>query len=490
MKFVRGNQIACLFIFMLVGMVFLSVSVWALEPTVTDVTTRSFSVVWTESSPGLGACSLKVQKKGGAFVENSQIILESDADALNRGVIKYEVVGLDYGTTYIYSGTRRDGSAFTGEKPVTTALFRGLVSLDPEANDIVTNDIFHVAVYNADGKTPALGALVMAEIYEDASCTKKKSAYPLTGWVGFGMPGNPQAASYTAKTFDSDNISYKEYAALNLNNLFADDPATPAEDLFPLQLTGDDPTTTSVVEGNYIKVVVIPGVTPVAGDTVQIMPVPGITKVGNQEISSAKAATKIIFQAGMNTFSYPFEVPAGYTIKKLVEAIYLAGGKVKQIKRYDKGSWPVASVVYLSTGPKITPAANGEVPINPGEGYLVIMDGTALPQNFYISGSPTPTTITLRAGMNVVNFTQIPSFYKISDLVKAISVAGGKVKQIKRYDKGSWPVASVVYLSTGPKITPAANGEVLIERGKAYLVIMDSIPAGAGTLTVDPLVIK
>ncbi|MEW6378778.1 MAG: hypothetical protein AB1611_04115 [bacterium] len=486
MEFIKSSRITCLFL--LVGMIFLSASGWALEPTVTDVTTRSFSVVWTESTGGLGSCSLQVKKSGGGFVDSSQILLESDEDALARGVIKFEVVGLDYGATYTYSGTRRNGSSFNGSKSVTTALFKGLVSLDPEANDIVTNDIFHVAVYNADGKTPALGALVMGEIYADASCTTLKSAYPLTGWVGSGMPGNPLTADYAGKTFDPNNVSYKEYAALNLNNLFADDPKTSAVDLFPLQLTGDDPVTSTVVEGDYIKVTVIPGLTATAGDAVQIMPVPGITRVGTQEISSAKAAVKVILQAGMNTFSYPFEVPAGYTIKKLVEAIYAAGGKVKQVKRYDKGSWPVASVVYLSSGPKINPAASGEVAIMPGEGYLVIMDGTALPQNFYISGSPTPTTITLRGGMNVVNFTQIPSFYKIVDLVKAISAAGGKVKQIKRYDKGSWPVASVVYLSSGPKINPAASGEALIERGKAYLVIMDS--ATQGTLTVDPLVTK
>jgi len=476
----KRSRITC-FILLLIGSIFFAVPGWSLDPTVTDITTRSFSVIWTESTAGLGTCKLSV-KKSGVAVDADQVVLESNADALARGIIKYEVIGLDYGTKYDYIATKKSG---TVSGSVTTALFRGLVSADPEANDIVSNDIFHVTVFNSDAKTPALGALVMAEIYTNSACTTKKNASFLTGWVGSGMPGNPSSVNYVNKTFDPTDVSYKEYAPLNLNNLFADDPSTPSVvDLFPLQLIGDDPITTDVVEGGYIRVTVVPGITSVAGDTVRILPVPGITKVGNQGISSAKVATKIVFQSGMNTFSYPYEVPQGYTIKKLVETISASGGKVKQVKRYSGGSWPVASVINQATGIKISPAANGDVSINSGEGYLIIMD-TSLPQNFYISGSPTPTSITIRSGMNVVNFTQIPSFYKIVDLVKAIYAAGGKVKQIKRYSGGSWPVASVINQAAGPKISPAANGEILIERGVAYLIIMDTIPQG--TITVDPL---
>lgn len=470
--FFKSNRITCL-ILLLVGIIFLSVPVWALDPIITDVTTRSFSVVWTETTGGAGVCNLSVKKSGGADVKSSQVIPESTADALARGVIKYEVVGLDYGTSYTYTGTRKNASTFTGT--VTTALFRGLVSSDPNVNDIVSNDIFHVAVYNADGKTPALGALVMADIFADAACTQKKNAFPLTGWVGVGMPGNSASAAFTSKTFDPNNVSYKEYAALNLNNLFADDPSTSTVvDLFPLQLKGDDPSTPDVVEGNYIKITVVPGITIVAGETTQVMPVPGITRVGNQDISSAKVTASIKFGNGLNVFSYPCEVPAAYTTGSLLTALESVNGQVNCILSYDGVNWKKTDKI-LSRGKWII---RDPVNIEAGKGYLVLMK-EAMTKSLIISGYPSATQVSLNQNMNIFGFPQIPSFYSTKDLLESIDALGDQnVNFILSYDGANWTKTDKI-LSRGKWVVRDPKD---MKRGMGYFVFLKNAVSH-----VDPL---
>jgi hypothetical protein len=467
--FFKGSRIACFIL--LTGIIFLSVPGWAVEPTVTDVTTRSFSVIWTESTAGPGACKVSV-KKSGVAVDANQIVLESNQDALNRGIIKYEVIGLDYGTKYDYTATKKNASTLNGS--VTTAQFRGLVSADPNANDIVTNDIFHLAVYNSDGKTPALGALVMADIYADSACTNKKSASPLTGWVGSGMPGDTTVASYVSKAFDPNNVSYKEYAALNLNNLFSDDPSTPAVDLFPLQLNGDDPSTPDVVEGDYLKVTVVPGLAAVAGETSQVMPVPGITKVGNQEISSAKVTAAIKFNSGLNIFSYPCEVPEGYTTGSLLTALESAGGQVDCILSYSAGNWAKTVKVYSRGKWVIT----GPVNIEAGKGYLVLMKD-AMTKPLYISGYPAATQISLNQNMNICGFPQTPSFYSTKDLLDSIDALGDQnVDSILTYDNGGWTNTKKVY-SRGKWVIQDPKD---IRRGMGYIAFVKNAVSN-----VDPL---
>ena len=82
-------------------------------------------------------------------------------------MVKMEVIELDPGTTYMVNGTESDGSTLFGignDQTVVTEKFR------MDANDIVTNDIVHVAVFddpnNYEPKEygkPALGALVMGK---------------------------------------------------------------------------------------------------------------------------------------------------------------------------------------------------------------------------------------------------------------------------------------------------------------------------------------
>ncbi|MGA1876421.1 MAG: hypothetical protein ACMUIA_12520, partial [bacterium] len=429
-----------LFLFMIMGIVLCSTHGWALDLTVTDVTTRSFSVVWTESGPVTSPNNYMPDvsvKNGPAVFQDGlpvgdsqvEVILASDQYALDRGIVKFEVIGLAHNKTYTFNGTKGSGT-YSGE--AVTEKFKGLISADPNDNDIVTNDIVHLPVYlhndnpGIDPDIPALGVLVIAEIYDDPTCTENKlSDYPITAWVGDGMPGDPASAGFTDKKFKTENVCYKEYAALNLNNLFGSDHLPEERAHFPLQLEGDNASTPEVIEGEYMKVTVVPGFgNDLEGSLSYNMPVPEITKVGSQKISSAKAGGKIVFRSGLNTFTYPYEVPAGLTVYNLVWAIYAAGGEVDEVRWYDGTQWTGANVQSIINPPYFKINFQSDKAILPAEGYLVKL--ITVPGNFYICNTPTPTSFTLRRGLNFLNFTQVPNFYTVGDFASTIWAAGAK----------------------------------------------------------------
>ncbi|MFH1616840.1 MAG: hypothetical protein ABIG61_17370, partial [Planctomycetota bacterium] len=76
----------------------------------------------------------------------------------------------------------------------------------PYAVNPAKNGILHRAVYRTDGKSPALGALVLAEIMEEEEVL---SNYPISAWVGDDLPGDEDVITY-----DPERISYKQYAAI------------------------------------------------------------------------------------------------------------------------------------------------------------------------------------------------------------------------------------------------------------------------------------
>ncbi len=486
------DKISIFFILSLVSIIFYGTSGWALDPTVTDVTTRSFSVVWTEGAvinPDSHSCSLTV-KMGGVEIDSNQII-EPELDAegqpneegrlgLERGIVKYEVIMLNPNSTYTVNGEKSNGTTslfgIGSDQTVVTEKFKGLApEADANDHDIVTNDIFHWPVYDDDGKTPALGAMVMAEIFKDADCTdpNKQSHYAITAWVGANMPGDSSTNDYLNGKFDPNNVTYKEFAALNFNNLFA-------LDSYPLQLKGDDATTPQV-EGEYIKITVIPGQTSVAGDLTYKVPVPEITTVGEagekQRISSAKAGQKISFQPGMNLFTYPFDMPAQLTLQQFVEIIYAAGGTINKLM-INEGGWPTMTV-ECDPDPLIDPAPRRGQLLEPGRGYLIVFQNA--PQDFTICNAPTPTKLTLSLGMNVANFNEVPNFYTMQDLVEAIYAAGGTINKLMIYE-GGWPTMTVE-CDPDPLIDPAPRRNQLVERGKAYLIVM-------GSVSQDPMIVN
>ena len=100
--------------------------------------------------------------------------------ALDLGIVKVEVVGLDPGeTVYVQAETTSSSGLFvypdtTPYIAVTTALTSSKESASgtPIANDLLTQDFFA-----PDGTTPASGALVVMQV-------PSISAYPLTAFVG------------------------------------------------------------------------------------------------------------------------------------------------------------------------------------------------------------------------------------------------------------------------------------------------------------------
>jgi len=449
------DKINICFILSLVSIFFYVTSGWALEPTITDVTTRSFSVVWTEDGTinDSGQYSLNIKNTNNEllkeFTTSGSVIgdanqvdisMESDADALARRVYKFEVIGLDIDMTYRCQGTKSNGSSALfsgGYEEVTTEKVKGLSSYaDANDNDIVTNDILHLVVYNTDGITPALGALVMGEIYSDAECTEanRLSYKPITGFVGIGMPGILNDSDYLAgKYTDPNKLSYKEYGALNFNNLFG-------LDSYPLQLTGDDMSTSGVVEGEYAKIRVIPGMENGAlkSEIEYKIPVPEITEVSGQKISSAKVTAEFKFNAGMNIFSYPCEVPKivqdgsitwQYSTKDLFKTIEAANGDIEYILSYSGG--------WTKTYKKTSTLYKNPVNIEEGKAYIVMMNAP-MANSFFISGYPSTTKLQLSPGMNLCGFPQIPTFYTTKNLFKSIEgVNANSIDYILTYD-GGW----------------------------------------------------
>jgi len=488
------NSFFILFIILLLSVIFCAAPGWALDPTVTDVTTRSFSVVWTEDNTitDLGQYSLTIKntndvplkeytKTHSVIGDANQIVIrmESDDDALARRVYKFEVIGLDFDTTFRCQGTKSDGSSalfIDDYEEVTTEKFRGLApEADSNDTDIVTNDIVHLAVYNETDKKPALGALLMGEIYSNAECTElnRLSDYPLTGWVGVGMPGEIDKLNYQNGEFDSNNVSYKNFTALNLNNLFGRD------NNYPLQLTGDNAGTPQV-EGEYIKVNVVAGIDNVAGETEYIIPVPEIAEVevapnSWQKISSAKVLFAFKFLEGYSSFSYPCQIPQvsdssgsrPYETGDLFRAIQAVGGEVLKIHRWNGSGW---DPTYEKRGD-----IKSSVPMVDTGGYIIQMT-TPMTQSLVISGYPKVEALNFSSNSyTFCNFPQLADFYETGDLFEVIKAAGGDVFKIFRWNGSGW---DPTYEKRGE-----IKSSVLMERAVAYMVQTKE----NGATDLDPL---
>ena len=148
------------------------ISAMALSPTIVDVTTKSFSVVWTTGGP-YTSCGINLYTNSSystlrTDIDPTQIIVETDPgypgeNGKQYGIAKVAVVGLNLGETY-YFKVVQNGSLINPGMSVTTESLRGANSNDPNDSDIVSNDIVHKAVYDDSGG-PAIGALVLADIY-------------------------------------------------------------------------------------------------------------------------------------------------------------------------------------------------------------------------------------------------------------------------------------------------------------------------------------
>jgi hypothetical protein len=144
---------------------------------VTDVKTRSFSLVWFAERSA--ACSAKVYADPAGQLPVTGLTIASDSlnhpPAEQNGVMKVDVTGLEPGKTY-YFQTETISDAGTVIEPAGGPL----PSVRTETTSRpVNNDVLAHKVLLSDGTTPAAGALLLVEV--------EGGDYPVTGWVDAGV---------------------------------------------------------------------------------------------------------------------------------------------------------------------------------------------------------------------------------------------------------------------------------------------------------------
>ncbi|MGA1794992.1 MAG: hypothetical protein ACMUIL_03935 [bacterium] len=419
-------------------------------PLICDVTTKMFSVVWTTEGT-YTSCGIKLYTDGSHSTEvalnPNQIIMDTTdgqpgEDGKDFGIAKVSVVGLDYGTTYHFGVTQDSGTPFHYSE-VTTESLRGLASNDPNDHDIVSNDVVHKAVFKkADGTSPALGALVLADIY-DSSGTTQLSDYSVSAWVGDGLPGGEST------TYDPNNPSYKQYALIEMNNLFGG-YASGDNYKFPLQLQGAE----------MIKFTIVCGTQEILGKSTEDPNhyviswgrVESIDKVNGEPIMMPKVSASFKFTKGLNCFSLPFKLPEGYTTGDLLKDIDRADGvgdneesHVIYIYLWDNNGQRYNYPTYKAYNPVLEQyVIEDSEEIQAGQGCFIIMAVDMTGEvTFY--GKPESVSVRLRNGNNLVTFTQLPAYYTTENLLLDIEarLGQGSVQLINVFDNKQkdwqWP---------------------------------------------------
>jgi hypothetical protein len=144
---------------------------------VTDVTTRSFSLVWFADRSA--TCSAKVYADPEGQVSITGLNITSDSvnhpPAEQNGVMKVDVSGLAPGTTYYFQIV-----TISDEGTLIEPAGGELPSVRTEGSSkLVNNDVLAHRILMSDGITPAVGSLLLVEV--------EGADYPVTGWVDEGV---------------------------------------------------------------------------------------------------------------------------------------------------------------------------------------------------------------------------------------------------------------------------------------------------------------
>ena len=213
----------------------------------TDVTPVQFCVVWGTSGPASGSIRVFLDADGTTPYADAVVISESakHPPAEDLGVIKLKVLGLKPDSRYFFQ------IESTNKNDSTIDLFPigpPFIEVSTEKSSIIVrNDVFAQKAYLGKDK-PAPGMIVVASI--------DKASYPVTGWVGHGVP--------------------EEWAAIDMNNFY--DKLTHEN----LELSGGEALTLILFGGSLGSVKTLTTVPPETGgmqpSSVAVnLPAPGST---------------------------------------------------------------------------------------------------------------------------------------------------------------------------------------------------------------------
>lgn len=380
---------------------------------VTDVTTRSFSVIWTSSeasSPDLLVYSDAAgTNQVGINVSNPlkcDTTLASVAE--DAGVMKVQVTGLDANTTYYFqtvtaSQLTSDATDFPADTDpllqVTTAsrTVRANSSNIPFSNDIMLSNWTM-----ADGTTPADGTIVFASV--------TGGDYPITSYVG-DCVSSGNALIDLNNIFDrttGENFDLSQGVNLNLVNFRGTDGTA--------QIVHEVPADASLAE---IKV-------PDSGDKVgwntfasQVMPV--------------STASRTVFASLINENS----LASAWDFNEIA------------------GSWNT----FI---PSRNDRFNSLKDINPNVGYWLELNAdTSLPINGLFSNDP----VSLSAGWSMIGVKNL-EWMSARDFSNSVSGPGGVISLWSlNQATGSWDTFM-------PNRNDRFNSLKIVEPGKAYWIEM------------------
>ena len=381
---------------------------------VTDVTTRSFSVIWAASEASTADLDVYEDENGTVPVAGAVItphpVESGDSHikdlAEDNGVMMVRVTGLLSNTTYYFrtittSKSTADNTHYPESgpyMPVTTELSTTRTS-DSGADVLpFSNDVIIQASYLDDGVTPAEGTLLVA--------TVEGGNYPITAFVGDGV-GLP-------------------YALIDLNNIFSRDSYE------NLDLSGGKNLTLLNFRG-------------LSGNSIVTHEVPE-----DRSLSQVKPGD-FGLKVGWNMFSFQLEPGVTDTetvldpIMEEVSAVWGYDAENDKWLRYDK------------SGP---PFLNDLNDLHCFTGYWVVMDDEA---SLMANGTFSTDAIQLHAGWNLVGSRSIETV----ELLDAVDSILDELNAVWTYEttEDTW----LRYDKDGP---PFLNDLEYIKPGKGYWLDM------------------
>ena len=377
---------------------------------VTDVTTRSFSVVWTANEAASPTLEVYENSDGTGLIGDltttplrCNASLQAVAESL--GVMKVQVTGLSADTTYYFRTVTDSASGQTvypdGADPLLEVTTSTMTVRTDAANNPISNDIIISDWLMADGSSPADGTIVFAAV--------TGSAYPMTSYVGDCAPSgsalidlNNMFNRRTAQITESENIDLGQGINLNLVNFRGTDGAT--------QVVHEVP------QDNMLA-----------------------------EVKGADPALK----AGWNMASIqvaPYDNTTGAVIAPILadmNSVWTEDAAASEWLFYDKNGLP-----FL----------NNLLTIDSTVGYWI---NVLNPTSWKVDGDPSSASKQLEAGWNLIGFNQLQAI----DVLDATSPISSELISVWTYDynTGTW----LFYDKYG---LPFLNSLSMIEPGKAYWV--------------------